>query len=173
MNTIENINDSKTLVVDSAYMPRSIINVERAFVIHYKGNAEIVENYPTHFNTVSKSVIYPKPSIIRVFRYVNVGYEKVPLTRKNIFRRDNHTCVYCGANNPKNLTLDHVVPQSKGGKDTWNNLVTCCYSCNQEKADLTLEEWGKDEIKPMRPHYLMLIKQIHDIPESWKPYLLF
>lgn len=169
----KNINDTKSLVVDSAYMPRSIIDVTRAFVIYFKGNAEIVHNYPTHFNTVNKEVIYPKPSIIRVFRYVNVGYEKVPLTRKNVFRRDNHQCVYCESGDKSKLTLDHVVPQSRGGKDTWNNLVTCCYDCNQAKADLSVEEWGKPEPRPLRPHYLMLIKEIHDIPDEWKDYLFY
>lgn len=167
------INDTKSLVVDSAYMPRSIIDVERAFVIYYKGNAEILQNYPTHFQTANKEVIYPKPSIIRVFRFVNVAYEKVPLTRKNVFRRDNHQCVYCGNDNKGSLTLDHVVPKSKGGKDKWDNLVTCCYRCNQEKADLSFEEWGKKHPNPKRPHYLMLIKQIHYIPEEWKPYLFY
>lgn len=167
------IDDTKSLVVDSSYMPRSIISVERAFVIYYKGNAEIVNNYPTHFNTANPEVIYPKPSIIRVFRFVNVKYENVPLTRKNIFKRDNYECVYCGDDNRKALTLDHVVPKSKGGKDRWSNLVTCCYDCNQEKADLTLEEWGKEEPRAYRPHYLLLMKKVNYIPKEWNDYLLF
>jgi len=167
------INDKKTLVLDSSYLPRSIINVERGFVICYKGNAEVVESYPTHFNTIKKDQVFVKPSVIRVFRFVNMEYKKVPLTRKNVFRRDNHTCVYCGNNNPKKLTIDHVVPKSKGGRDRWENLVTSCYGCNQEKANLTIEEWGKENPEPKRPHYLMLVKTIHKIPENWEKYLLF
>lgn len=166
-------NDKKTLVLDSSYLPRSIVDVERGFVIHFKGNAEIVEYYPTYFKTVNSNKVYQKPSVIRANKFVNMEYKKVPLTRKNIFRRDNHTCVYCGNANTKKLTLDHVIPRSKGGVDKWENLVTCCYSCNQEKADLTLQEWGKENPQPRRPHYLMLVKTLYKIPENWKKYLLF
>ena len=161
----------KTLVVDSSYIARSVISSERAFVINYKGNAEVLYEYPEHFKVVDTSLKLKKPSVIRVFTYVNLTIQKVPLTRYNIFRRDNHQCVYCGESNKKVLTLDHVVPQSKGGPNTWSNLVTACKRCNNEKDDLTLEEYGKDIPKPQRPHYLMLIKQLTHIPEEWKPFL--
>lgn len=163
--------DSKCLVVDASYLPRSIISTERAFVIVYKGNAEVVSAHPTYFKTVHKELAYPKPSIIRVFRNIKMEYTKTPLNRQNVYRRDNHTCVYCGNKDQGKLTLDHVVPRSKGGKDTWDNLVTSCYDCNQEKADLTIEEWGREHPKPRRPHHLMLMKTIKYIPKEWEPYL--
>lgn len=162
----------KTLVVDSSYIPRSIISTERAFVISYKGNADIVAEYPETFGLVNPKLQINKPSIIRVYTYVKMNYQKVPLTRENVYKRDDYECVYCGEGNRKILTLDHVVPQSKGGPNTWDNLVTACKSCNSEKADLTLEEYGKEIPKPQRPHYLMLMKKINHIPEEWKPYLL-
>jgi 5-methylcytosine-specific restriction endonuclease McrA len=94
------------------------------------------------------------------------------LTRENIFKRDNYTCVYCGYNdNTRKLTIDHVIPQSKGGPNTWDNLVTACGKCNGEKADLTLEEFGKEIPVPVRPHYLMLMKSVSYIPDNWRPYL--
>ena len=65
------------------------------------------------------------------------------------------------------------MPKSKGGKDSWDNLVTACRRCNSEKADLSVEEWGRENPQPMRPHYLMLMKQTNYIPEEWKPYLFF
>lgn len=165
--------DKQCLVLDSSYMPRSIVDTQRAFVIYYKGNAEIIENHSTHFRTVNKTVAYPKPSIIRVFTYISLEYNKVPLTRTNIYKRDGYKCVYCGNSTRKFLTLDHVIPKSKGGKDAWGNLVTACRTCNSEKADLTIEEWGKDNPSPKRPHFLMLLKNIDYIPPEWKPYLFY
>jgi len=163
----------KTLVLDSSFMARSIINTDRAFVITYKGNADIVEEHPESFKLVNPELDIKKPSIIRVYKYVNQVIQKVPLSRENVYRRDNFECVYCGDNNRKTLTLDHVVPQSKGGKDTWDNLVTACRKCNSEKSNLTLEEYGKEIPQPRRPHYLMLMKQVHYIPSEWEPYLFF
>jgi len=163
--------DEKCLVIDTSYMPRSVISSERAFVITYKGNAEVVETHDTFFRTVNKSVAYPKPSIIRIFKYIRLEYTKVPLTRANIYKRDNHQCVYCGANERKSLTLDHVIPKSKGGRDTWENLVTSCQICNSEKADLSMIEWGREHPNPRRPHFLMLMKTLKYIPKEWKQYL--
>jgi 5-methylcytosine-specific restriction endonuclease McrA len=163
----------KTLVVDSTFMARSIISAERAFVISYKGNAEIIAEHPETFGLVNPDLQINKPSIIRVFKYVKQNIHKVPLTRENIYRRDNYECVYCGSSNQKILTLDHVIPQSKGGPDTWDNLVTACRPCNAEKADLTLEEYGKEIPEPKRPHYLMLLRQTSYIPEEWKTFLFF
>ena len=163
----------KTLVVDSSFMARSIISTERAFVISYKGNAEIVAEHPETFGLVNPQLAIFKPSIIRVFKYVKQNIHKVPLSRENVYRRDNFECVYCGNSNIKTLTLDHVIPQSKGGKDSWDNLVTACRSCNSEKADLTLDEYGKEIPEPKRPHYLMLMKQMQDIPVEWETFLFF
>lgn len=160
----------KTLVVDSSFIARSVISAERAFVIHYKGNAEIIADHPESFGLVNKDLDIKRPSIIRVYKYVNT-YKNVSLTRENVFKRDNHECVYCGS--CKNLTIDHVIPRSKGGKDSWDNLVTACRSCNAEKADLTLEEYGKEIPQPKKPHYLMLMRQMEDIPEEWKKFLFF
>lgn len=163
----------KSLVVDSTFMARSIISTERAFVISYKGNAEIIAEHPEMFGLVNPELTINKPSIIRVFKYVKQNIHKVPLTRENVYRRDNFECVYCGCSNNKTLTLDHVIPQSKGGKDTWDNLVTACKKCNGEKSNLTLKEYGKKIPEPKRPHYLMLMKQLTYIPQEWKPFLFF
>lgn len=152
-------------------MARSIISTERAFVISYKGNADIVEEHPESFKLVNPELDIKKPSIIRVYKYVNQIIQKVPLSRENVYRRDNFECVYCGDNNRKTLTLDHVVPQSKGGKDSWDNLVTACRRCNGEKSNLTLEEYGKEIPQPRRPHYLMMMKQVHYVPKEWEDYL--
>jgi len=161
----------KTLVIDSSYMAKSIITTERAFVISYKGNADILNTHPESFKLVNPELDIKKPSIIGIYKHVDTRVHKVPLSRTNIYKRDNYECVYCGDGNVRTLTLDHVIPQSKGGSDTWNNLVTACKTCNSEKADLTLEEYGKEIPQPRRPHYLMLMKQLQYIPDEWKPYL--
>jgi hypothetical protein len=173
MNT-RNIN--KTLVLNSAYIATHIVEAERAFVVHYKGNAEILYTHPDSFFTTPNSINkYPKPSIIRVKKWINIDYNKVPLTRENIYRRDQYKCVYCGKSDHTKLTLDHVLPKSRGGKDNWENLVTACNICNGEKADMLLEEWGKPNPNPRRPHFLLLLKKNigTKIPEEWKPYLFF
>jgi 5-methylcytosine-specific restriction endonuclease McrA len=161
----------KALVVDASFIARSVISTERAFVISYKGNAEVIAEHPETFNLINPDLVIHKPSIIRVAKYVKQNIQKVPLTRENIYRRDNYECVYCGCSNQRILTLDHVVPQSKGGKDSWSNLVTACRPCNHEKADLTLEEYGKEIPEPKRPHYLMLMRSMTHIPKEWEMFL--
>jgi 5-methylcytosine-specific restriction endonuclease McrA len=163
----------KCLVLDSSYIPRSIISTERAFVISYKGNADVIHEHPESFKLINPELDIKKPSIIRVFKYVNQQIHKVPLNRENVFKRDNFCCVYCGDDSRKTLTLDHVIPQSKGGKDAWDNLVTACRKCNSEKSNLTLEEYGKEIPQPRRPHYLMLMKQVSHIPKEWDDYLFY
>ena len=94
----------KTLVLDSSFMARSIISTERAFVISYKGNADVINEHPESFKLVNPELDIKKPSIIRVYKYVNQIIQKVPLNRENVYRRDNFECVYCGCNNRKTLT---------------------------------------------------------------------
>ena len=163
----------KTLVIDSSYMPRSIIDSCRAFVISYKGNAEVIHEHNESFGLVNPLLDIKKPSIIKVNKYVNTRFQKVLFSRENVFKRDNYECVYCGCNNHKTLTLDHVHPKSKGGQNTFENVVTACKKCNGEKADLTLEEYGKEIPQPKRPHFLMLMKGVDNIPTEWKKYFLF
>ncbi len=91
----------KTLVVDSSYIARSIISTERAFVISYKGNADIVAEHPETFGLVNPKLQINKPSIIRVHTYVNINFQKVALTRDNVFKRDGFECVYCGDDNKR------------------------------------------------------------------------
>ncbi len=170
---IEVRNPNKTLVLNSSYMATHIIDSKRAFVVFYKGNAEILDYHPNEFFVTPNSTnTYQKPSVIRVNKWIKMDYTKVPLTRENIFKRDNHSCVYCGESKRQLLTLDHVYPRSKGGKDSWDNLVTACKSCNGEKGDLLIEEWGKEDPKPIRPHHILLVQKNQiNIPDEWKPYL--
>ena len=162
----------KCLVLDSSYMPRQIIESTRAYVIFSKGNAEIVADHPETFNLADPNRIIHRPSIIRVHKFINLDITRVPYSRDNVFKRDNYTCVYCGEDEPRAMTIDHVIPKSKGGEDSFENCVTACRPCNAEKDDLTIEEWGREHPNPRRPHYLMMLKTLEYIPESWMKFLL-
>lgn len=165
----------KCLVVDSSYMPRQVIDSLRAYVIFGKGNAEIIANHDETFGLVNKELTIYRPSVIRVPKFINLDITRVPYSRESVFKRDNYTCVYCEddySQDKRMLSIDHVLPQSKGGKDSFENCVTACKQCNWEKRDLTIEEWGREHPNPRRPHYLMMLKSLEYIPESWMKFLL-
>lgn len=164
----------KSLILNVTYMPLSIINADRAFVLWYKDRVDILNHYKNeYFKTVNDR--YKIPSVVKIREYVNYRYDNVPFTKSNILRRDRYECVYCGSK--RNLTIDHVIPTSKGGKDNWLNVVTACQSCNSEKSDLTendLPPKFRKDLKLYRPHaFLMMKNMIGDIPEEWKPYLFY
>ena len=145
----------KVLVLNMDYSPINITTLQRGFNLVFKGKAEVV----SHANKkpiITERKSYRRPTVIRLLRYIYLPFKKVNLSRQNIFRRDDHKCVYCGVQ--KNLTLDHVIPKSKGGKNTarlWSfNLVTCCGDCNVKKGDKSLKESGMImRHKPFKPTY--------------------
>ncbi|MEN3045113.1 MAG: HNH endonuclease [Candidatus Hydrothermales bacterium] len=112
------------------------------------------------------------PSVIRIKRYVNYRPKEVPINKRNIIKRDKSTCQYCGKKS-NDMTIDHVIPKDKGGKDTWENLVTCCKDCNMKKANRTPKEAGMKLIKkPKKPNYFHILFSEEEIPdENWKPFL--
>ncbi len=99
-------------------------------------------------------------------------YKKIILTRRNILRRDNHKCAYCGRGDLP-LTIDHIIPRSKGGDDSWENLVAACLPCNNSKGDRTPDEANlKLKYKPYAPSHIMFIKTTAGrFDDTWKPYL--
>jgi len=157
------------LVLNADYLPLSITTLRKGFKLTYKGKAEIVEsNYDALIRSAYTSA--PMPSVIRLLSYVNLPYRKITLTRHNIFKRDGNKCVYCPST--KDLTLDHVYPKSRGGKDTWENLVTCCSSCNIKKANKTPEEAGMTfHGMPKAPNAFFMIAKSKEVSENWKPYI--
>jgi 5-methylcytosine-specific restriction endonuclease McrA len=137
----------------------------------YLGKAELVLN--DDGKTIrSVNSKYPWPSVIRLSQFIRVPYKRVVLTRKNILRRDNYKCGYCGRGD-LTLTLDHIIPKAKGGFDAWENLVSACTKCNNEKGDRTPEEAGMQLLlKPFKPSHIMYIKNVvGKLDEKWKPYL--
>lgn len=115
---------------------------------------------------------YPYPSVVRLPRYIHIPYKRVELTRKNILRRDNHRCAYCGRATPP-LTVDHILPRSRNGSDTWENLVAACVRCNNRKGNRTPEEASmKLHVRPFRPNHVTFIRNVIGVVESeWEPFL--
>jgi 5-methylcytosine-specific restriction endonuclease McrA len=139
-------------------------------VLVYLGKAEMIGCIETkRINTVYHTFDYP--SIVRLIFFVRVPYKKIILSRKNILRRDNHRCQYCGITTY--LTVDHVIPKSRGGEDNWENLTTACIKCNNKKGNRTPEEANMPIInKPKRPSHITFIKNFAGkIEDTWKPYL--
>jgi 5-methylcytosine-specific restriction endonuclease McrA len=158
------------LVLNADYTPLTLMPLKKAFKLIFKGKAEIIETKKSEIiKTVNRNFL--RPSVVRLYRYVYFPYRKVTLSRFNVYKRDDYKCVYCGSKNQ--LTLDHVIPKSRGGANSWNNLVTCCMECNVIKGDRTPEESGmKLSHKPFTPNYLFFINKMHKINEEWRPYLM-
>ncbi len=135
------------------------------------GKAELVaDNHKKKIHSVKAT--FEWPSVIRLNDYIKVPYKKIILTRRNILKRDGHKCAYCGrADLP--LTIDHIMPRSKGGDDSWENLVAACLPCNNKKSDRTLEEADMSlKVRPYTPNHILFIKStVGRLEDNWKPYL--
>ncbi|MDX2129265.1 MAG: HNH endonuclease [Chloroherpetonaceae bacterium] len=161
----------KVLVLNQSYEPMTICDVRKAIILIFAGKAELVASYPDEFiHTVSRK--FPMPCVVRLVMFIAVPYKKIMLTRRNILRRDGNKCQYCGRVDLP-LTIDHVVPKSQGGADTWENLITACTKCNNRKANRTPEQAGMHLFRrPVRPNHIMFMQRfIGNVSESWKPYL--
>lgn len=162
----------KVLLLNASYEPLNVCSWRRALILLLKGKAEEVERYDSFINQNQNINI---PSVIRLRYYVVVPYKELPFNRKNILHRDNYTCQYCGKVSAT-LSLDHIIPKSKGGKSTWENVVAACVRCNTLKADKTLQEAGmKLAKKPGRPvNYVRfeLTKQSPDLFDKWEKYII-
>ncbi len=159
------------LVVNQNYEPLITTSVKRAIVMVYLGKASLVEaRRGRRVRSVTRSI--EEPSIVRLELYTRVPYRQVMLNRKNIIKRDNNMCQYCGATSG-NMTVDHVIPKLRKGADTWENLVCACERCNNKKGNRTPEEAGmKLRNRPRRPSHLTFITQlIRKGDEVWNKYL--
>lgn len=162
---------SKVLVLNASYEPLNITSWRRAVVLLIKGKAESLEH--------ADSYIYenfPLPSVIRLRQYIRVPYVEIALTRKNLLHRDGHTCQYCQKSGEE-MTLDHVIPRSRGGQDTWENMVVACMRCNVRKGNRTPKEADMSLLKqPSRPHsslYFELNKHINrGNKQEWRKYVI-
>jgi len=122
------------LVLNASYEPLNICSWRRAIVLILKGKAESIEH-----NGKMLSETFHLPTVIRLRNYVKIPYKEISLSRRNVLHRDNYTCQYCGERR-HDLTIDHIQPRSRGGIDTWENVVAACLKCNVKKGDRTPKE---------------------------------
>jgi len=116
--------------------------------------------------------VFPHPSVIRISRFNKIPFRRVELSRKNVIRRDNYHCQYCGSKS-HDLTIDHIIPKSRGGTESWDNLVAACTNCNNRKGNRTPEEAKMTLLnKPKKPSHLFFLKQyMGKFDNNWRPFL--
>jgi 5-methylcytosine-specific restriction endonuclease McrA len=161
----------QVLVLNASYEPLNVTSVRRAYVLVFKGKAEVIEELDQPLRSATDT--YPWPHVIRLVSYVRVPRTvQRKISRRALFARDGWRCVYCGTSGGR-LTLDHVVPRSRGGDSVWENVVTSCAPCNLRKADRLLEEAAMQlRAKPRPPAPALFIRlAAPTIPTGWQPYL--
>lgn len=142
------------LLINASYQVLTRIDWQRAITLCVTGDAEVFEAHPNKL-VRSQYLSIPMPTIIRMLAYVHVPFQgqhgESRVTRASILLRDRRCCAYCGG---RGDTIDHVIPQSRGGQDTWDNLVACCGPCNNRKGDRTPLEASMKLLwlpRPVRP----------------------
>jgi 5-methylcytosine-specific restriction endonuclease McrA len=161
----------RVLILNQSYEPITVCSAKKAMILLILMKADLVE-IDTERAVRSVSRVFPYPSVIRLATFVRFAHRKVELSRKNLHKRDGHKCQYCGKKNVE-LTVDHIIPKSRGGGDTWENLVSACVSCNNKKGCRTPEEASMTLLsKPSRPHHILFMKQyLGKVDNTWKPFL--
>lgn len=166
----------RVLVLNSSYEAINICTARRALIMLMNGKADMVENAVHYIR--SSTLVMPLPEVIRLRRFIKLPYRPIPFCRKNIMLRDGYCCQYCHDRFPLDqLTLDHVIPLSRGGRDSWSNVVTACKKCNHKKGNYLLEEIGmvltNRPKKPTLPSFLHLVRLMGEQREVWRKYLFY
>lgn len=164
----------QVLLLNITYEPLKIINWKRAITLLFLEKVEVVEEYSREIHSVSFTI--KLPSVVRLLMMVKKPKTPVKFSRQNIYARDKYKCQYCGRRFPtEELTYDHIIPKSRGGKTKWENIVTCCIQCNRKKGGRTNTEAGMKLIrKPSRPTWLPALRitvGFREVPHSWRDYL--
>lgn len=163
------------LVLNATYEPLHVVSVRRAVVLLLKQKAELIEAAETRLH--AERIAVPVPLVIRLVTFVRVPRRfNLPVSRRTVLSRDNYTCQYCGAQPGKDqLTIDHVLPRSRGGGHAWENVTTACGPCNRRKGDRTPEEAGMPLARaPYRPRYIAVtLLSNANRRDVWEKYLAY
>ncbi len=166
----------QTLLLNASYEPLKVVHWQKAITLCCQGKVEIIAVYDREIRSVS--ITFKLPSVIRLLRYVRIKrrFDYVPFSRANIYARDDSKCQYCGETFPTSeLTFDHVIPVAQGGRKDWENIVTCCISCNRMKGGRTPNQAGLRLVRvPRRPESLPALRitiGFRRAPASWRDYL--
>ncbi len=163
----------RTLLLNASYQPLKAISWRKAVTLYFLGKVEILEEYEREIRSVSISM--KLPAVIRLLRNGRWYKGRVKFSRETVFQRDSYTCQYCHKPFPSHkLTCDHVIPRSRGGATTWNNVVTACLSCNTRKGNKRLEQAGvtlrKQPREPDWFHFMQIsLRAANDHP-AWQIY---
>jgi 5-methylcytosine-specific restriction endonuclease McrA len=161
----------QVLVLNATYEPLNVCSLRRACVLLLKSKAELIDALERPLRSASASL--PYPVVIRLLSYVRRPRAAARrITRRAVFARDGHSCQYCGVEGVR-LTVDHVLPRSRGGPSSWDNAVTACAPCNLRKGDRSLQQAGMELPHPPRPPQPVLFIKLAAprIPQRWTPYL--
>ncbi|MBE0659029.1 MAG: HNH endonuclease [Bryobacteraceae bacterium] len=164
------------LVLNASYEPINICAARRALVLILKGVASAEAHADVFLHAHRRD--FALPSVIRLLEYRRIPHQTRALSRKNILIRDRYTCQYCHKTfSGGDLTLDHVIPRSRAGETSWENLVACCHTCNNRKGNRTPDEAGMRLLKYPRPFSLHtsrhLMRLVGRAEEQWRKYLFY
>jgi len=157
------------LVLNATFEPLSIVSAQRATCLVLDDKADVVEESGAVMH--SERLAVATPSVIRLRYMVKVPYvRRAALSRRAIFARDDHRCQYCG---DRADSIDHIVPRSKGGPHSWENVAAACRPCNLGKRDRTPAEAGMRLARPCRAPRATawVVVSVNGVPDTWRPYL--
>ncbi|HZQ29046.1 MAG TPA: HNH endonuclease [Acidimicrobiales bacterium] len=160
---------SRALVLNASFEPLCVVPSRRALLLLLCDKAELITATDRSFH--SERSVFPEPSVVRLTYFIKVPYQaRVALNRRAVFARDGHVCQYCGS--PAE-NIDHVVPRSKGGTHTWDNVVAACRPCNMRKEDLLLHESGMKLRRPpsVPRERIWILVASGSVRPDWEPYL--
>ncbi len=161
----------RVLVLNATYEPINVCTVRRAAILMLKQKAEMIDRSSGELR--SEHCILPRPVVIRLRVYANVPRDssKRKITRRAVFARDGWACQYCGKSSA--LTVDHVIPRSKGGSSSWENIVASCAPCNRRKADRLPAQVNMHPRRPPRipGPYVFITVAAQRIPAAWQQWL--
>ena len=171
-----NLKNMPVLVLNASYEGIGVISARRAFTSVMKGIAAVEEASGVVIHTARLAL--PVPSVIRLLGYRRIPRRTRMLSRKGILARDRHTCQYCLESSlPSKLTLDHIVPRSRGGANSWENLVACCFTCNNRKGDRTPDEAQMPLVRYPKPFTVHtsrhLLRDSAFDRQAWRKYLYY
>jgi 5-methylcytosine-specific restriction endonuclease McrA len=162
---------SNVLVLNFSYEPLGVVGFQRAVRLLFARKVEVVHSGDGVIRTTSAA--FPLPSIVRMLYYVRRSRKRVTLTKKNVLLRDDYVCAYCTKRSGNDMTVDHVVPRSRGGASVWENLVACCSDCNARKGSRTPDEARMPlRRKAREPRYIpFVVIRRNTAPDEWGKYL--
>lgn len=163
------VNLRKVLLLNYSYEPIMVVSVKKALIMYILNKVDIIEKSDNSIRSLYLTI--PIPYVIKLRKYLYIKPMPLALTRKNVFKRDNSTCQYCGSNTSL-MTIDHIIPKDKGGKDSWTNLVAACKKCNIYKGNYLLKERNMTlSKKPAQPSYLFHLQKYKYKHPTWNQYI--